>query len=98
VGNGAATGRVATLPAYSTRRGPSTRSYGPDALRALQGVGVELYDWQADTFDEWLECDDAGALTRRTVTAIVPRRNGKTLLVAARSLVGIVFLGEPRHG
>lgn len=88
--------RAADRAAFSTVRAPSTRSYGQPVTEALRGAGVELLSWQADWFDELLEVDELGHLTRTTATLIVPRRNGKTFAIAARALAGIVFLGELR--
>ncbi len=83
--------------AYGTTRTQNSSSYGPEAVAALRSVFVDLFDWQGDdVLDEWLEVDDAGHLTRTTAVLICPRRNGKTLLLAARALVGIMFLGELR--
>lgn len=81
---------------YATTRSEGSRSYGPHAAEVLAGVGFELLPWQADTLDEWLECDSLGRLTRATTGLIVPRRNGKTALILARCLYGIAYLGEHR--
>ncbi len=93
---------AARPPAYATVRADGTRSFGPFAVDQLVDAGVDLLDWQAETIDEWLEVvDDPGALlgyrlTRTTCGLIVSRRNGKTLLIAARILIGHAFLGERR--
>ncbi len=84
------------LARYATTRASGSRSYGPHAAEVLARVGFELFDWQAETLDEWLECDDAGNLTRATCGLIVPRRNGKTALILARCLYGIGYLDERR--
>lgn len=93
-------GRDQTLgrlrPTYGTVRTPGTRSYGPAAVEALADIGVDLFPWQREWFDEILEVDDGGNLTRRTAVLVLSRRNGKTLAIAARALVGILFLDEPR--
>lgn len=90
------------LAAYATTRAEGTRSLGVFACDRLDAAGVHLFDWQAETLDEWLEVvDDPSAvggvrLTRTTAGLVVPRRNGKTLLEAARALIGIAFLDERR--
>jgi Probable DNA packing protein, N-terminus len=91
------TSRVeAATATFGTVRAPDTRSYGQAATEALRAVGVELFPWQADVLDQWLEVDELDRLTRTTAGLIVPRRNGKSWLVAARILFGIVHLGELR--
>lgn len=84
------------VAAWSTTRAPGTRSFGTFAVEALADVGVDLFDWQADVLDEWLEVDDEDRLTRQTAVLIVPRRNGKTALILARVLFGMMFLDERR--
>jgi phage terminase large subunit-like protein len=81
---------------WATTRREGTTSFGPEARDRLGTFGLELFGWQADLLDEWLEVDDAGRLTRRTCGLIVPRRNGKTALILARCLVGMLYLGERR--
>lgn len=81
---------------YSTRRIEGTRSFAPLAIDRLAEIGVQLMPWQAETLAEWLECDDDGQLTRGTAVLQVPRRNGKSLLVAVRMLIGALWLGEKR--
>lgn len=81
---------------FGTLRTPGTRSYGPAATEALRAAGVELFEWQAEVLDQWLEVDDEDRLTRQTAALIVPRRNGKSLLIVARILFGMLFLDEHR--
>ena len=89
-----APGRVAA--AWATERTPGSRSYGPSAVERLAAVGLELFPWQADVLGQWLEVDDSDALTRSNAALVCPRRNGKSLLIAARMLFGMIFLGESR--
>ena len=81
---------------FSTVRESGTKSYGPAAVEHLRHVGIELFPWQEDWLDELLEVNDEDRLTRATSILICPRRNGKTLAIAARALIGILFLGEKR--
>ena len=81
---------------FGTSRNPGTRSYGPEAVALLAEAGLELFDWQAMVLDEWLEVDDHDRLTRQTATLVAPRRNGKSHLIAARVLAGMLWLGERR--
>jgi phage terminase large subunit-like protein len=57
--------------------------------------GVELLPWQVEVGEQWLE-HDAGALTRPTCALVVPRRNGKSMLLVMRILFGMYALGERR--
>lgn len=85
-----------SVSGWATTRAAGTTSFGPEARERLALFGVELFPWQAELLDEWLEVDDAGRLTRKTCGLIVPRRNGKTALILARALVGMLYLGERR--
>lgn len=84
------------LATYATTRAEGSKSYGPSAVAFLNEVGLELFEWQAAVMDEWLEVDDEDALTRRTACLIVARRNGKSWLIVARALFGMLFLDEYR--
>ena len=86
--------RTGLGPSKSTLRCDETRSYGKAAREALRAVGLDLFGWQADVLDQWLEVDDREWLTRQTAALIVPRRNGKSHLLAARVLFGMVHLDE----
>jgi hypothetical protein len=88
-------------PAYATAR-HTGRTLGPLACELLEAIDVRLLPWQSLVLDEWLAVvDDPDArqglrLARTSCGLIVPRRNGKTLLVAVRALVGILVLDERR--
>ena len=83
-----------TTARYSTTRSDGSRSYGPAAVRLLSEIGIELMPWQIDVFDQMLECDTDGNLTRKTAVLICPRRNGKSIIAVARLIVGALFLDE----
>lgn len=80
--------------AYATTRTPGTKSLGPASRRMLSEIGIELLPWQSEILDQILEVDERGHLTRRTVVLLCPRRNGKSILMIARLLIGALFLGE----
>jgi hypothetical protein len=83
------------IPAsYATVRADGTKSYGSFAVDKLAEVGLVLLDWQAETLDELLECDEEGRLTRTTGVILCPRRNGKSALLLGRCLFGMMFLDE----
>jgi hypothetical protein len=90
-----------TGPAYATARWDG-RTLVDLAIELLEAVDVYLLPWQRDELGEWLAVvDDPAArlgvrLARTSCGLIVPRRNGKTLLVAVRALVGILMLDERR--
>lgn len=81
---------------FGTVRNPGSRSYGPEAVALLAEAGLHLFDWQAMVLEEWLEVDDRDRLMRQTATLVAPRRNGKSHLIAARVLAGMLWLGERR--
>lgn len=85
-----------TPPAFGTVLDPSRGTFGDAAADLSALAGVVLLPWQKATLDEWLECDDAGRLTRKSCALVVPRRNGKTALLLARMLFGLYILGERR--
>lgn len=82
-------------PAFGTLLDPKLGTYGEAASELALLAGIELLPWQRDVLDEWLE-HDGGRLTRKSCTLVVPRRNGKTLLLLARMLFGLYVLGERR--
>ena len=81
---------------WHTTRTPGSRSYGQGATQLLSQVGVNLFGWQSDVLASWLEVDKDDRLLRQTGVLICPRRNGKTALIAARCLLGMLHLGELR--
>ena len=81
---------------HATTRTPGSLTYGPEAQRLLANAGLSLFDWQADVLGQWLEVDEADRLTRQTAVLVVPRRNGKSWLIIARALFGMLFLDELR--
>lgn len=88
--------RTALGATFATVRAPDTLSYGQAATEALRAVGVELFSWQSEVLESWLEVDAEDRLTRTTTALLVPRRNGKSWLICARVLFGMVHLGELR--
>ena len=93
---GVTTAQGGVRATFGTCRVPGTLSYGKAAREALRGAGLDLFEWQAEVLEQWLEIDDAERLTRQTAALIVPRRNGKSLLIIARVLFGMMFLNERR--
>lgn len=89
--------RPGPVPAtFGTVPGKGAASWGDDLAAFAEVFGVELLPWQRDVAGQWLEHDAAGRLTRTTGTLVVPRRNGKSLLLVLRMLYGMWALGERR--
>ena len=83
-------------PAYGTRRPARSKTWGPDLADFVEQLGIELLPWQRLVVDEWLAHDSKGNLIHPTGCLVVPRRQGKSLLLVARSLFGMWWLGERR--
>jgi hypothetical protein len=94
VGKSVAT--VGVTAGWHTTRAPGSRTFGAGARELLSQVGINLFDWQAEVLNQWLEVDANDRLLRQTGVLICPRRNGKTALIAARCLLGMLHLGELR--
>lgn len=84
-------------PAWGTVRTRKSETWGPDAADLMELAGYELLPWQRDTLDQMLEHDKDGRLTRGAASLIVPRRQGKTLLLLARMLFGIYAMPNPEN-
>lgn len=62
-----------------------------DACDLAAAYLVPLMDWQRDVLACWLAEDDDGRYAAMTCGLLVPRQNGKTEVVAARILYGMLF-------
>lgn len=61
-----------------------------------EGDPVKWEKWQFNFFEEALACEDDGAPFWRTIGLIVPRKNGKTLALAALALYKLIEdAGQP---
>ena len=78
--------RVAT-----PRRGATTE--GPRAAALAAVAGLDLMPWQRLALDRMLEVDGTGQLQHTEVGILVGRGNGKTKLLAARVLYGLLVQG-----
>ena len=75
------------------------RTLGPQVAALLErfelhGRPVDLMHWQRLALNRALRVDEAGGFVHDTVGTIVARGNGKTLLLAARALWGVLARGE----
>lgn len=57
----------------------------------LEEYGTPLYEWQKTVFRRWVAEDENGRLVNIDCGLSVPRQNGKTELIVARILYGIIF-------
>jgi len=57
----------------------------------LDEYGTVLYDWQKLVLRRWLAEDDEGNFVNLDCGLSVPRQNGKTELIVARIIYGIIF-------
>lgn len=57
----------------------------------LEEYGTPLYDWQKTVFRRWVAEDENGRLVNIDCGLSVPRQNGKTELIVARIIYGIIF-------
>lgn len=66
---------------------------GAKANRLLKRGGIELLPWQASVLDDWLGLNN-GIWAAGTCGLSVPRQNGKSALVVARMVWGMVAYNE----
>ena len=71
-----------------------TASDGLDAAKLVRIGGTVLDPWQSDILDDWLGRTPAGKWAAPTAGGSVPRQNGKSLLIQARSEAGMLLYNE----
>ena len=69
-------------------------SDGMDAARLVRIGGTILDPWQSDILDDWLGRTPAGKWAAPSAGGSVPRQNGKSLLIQARSEAGMLMFNE----
>lgn len=67
---------------------------GRDAEQIQRAGGLILDPWQLDVLDDWMGRSPDGLWAAPTCGGSVPRQNGKTALLQARSSAGMLLLGE----
>lgn len=72
---------------------PKTTS-GPDIADLAAAYGLTLDPWQAYVLEQAMGEDDAGMWAAPRVGLSVARQNGKTAILEARELGGLLLLGE----
>lgn len=63
-------------------------------IALLDYYGIHLMPWQKATLRRWMAVDENGKWANADCGLAVPRQNGKTELIIARIIGGMVFLGE----
>jgi phage terminase large subunit-like protein len=63
-------------------------------IELLEYYGIKLLPWQKQVLYRWLALDDEGKWANPDCGLSVPRQNGKSELLIARIIGGMVFLGE----
>lgn len=63
-------------------------------IELLEYYGIKLLNWQKQILYRWMALDDNGKWSNPDCGLLVPRQNGKSELLIARIIGGMVFLGE----
>jgi phage terminase large subunit-like protein len=75
--------------------GPHFAAFCATVLQQPQGPAtgepLTLEDWEGEIFDAALELDDDGLLVWLSIVLVLPRKNGKTTLLAAYALYRALF-------
>lgn len=71
-------------------------SSGPEAAALCEKAGLVLDGWQQDVLTDWLAEAEDGRWVHRTGTLIVPRQNGKSVVLIARMLAGLFLIPDER--
>lgn len=71
-----------------------TASDGLDAAKLVRIGGTVLDPWQSDILDDWLGHTPSGKWAAPSAGGSVPRQNGKSLLIQARSEAGMLLYNE----
>lgn len=64
------------------------------AVKLLKASGLLLDPWQSDILEDWMAMTPGKKWKCKTCGGSVPRQNGKTGLIEARSEVGMLLYGE----
>lgn len=64
------------------------------ADKIMQALGITLDEWQRPILRDWLAVDASGQYVHMRCVLVVPRQNGKTLIIEARILFGVILKRE----
>lgn len=73
---------------------PSVSSSGREAVELAGSVGLHLDRWQADVLEAACAEKTDGTWASTEVAVVVPRQNGKNVILEARELAGLFLFGE----
>lgn len=89
---------MAKSESYSPCQTPRIDIYEPGETRKaellfqlLDEYGTKLHEWQRHVLRRWLAEDENGRFVNSTCGLSVPRQNGKTEIIVARIIYGIIF-------
>lgn len=60
----------------------------------MRAISIELDEWQRPIIRDWLAVDPSGQYVHMRCVLVVPRQNGKTLIIECRILFGVLLKGE----
>lgn len=63
-------------------------------FKLLEEYGTKLHEWQKHVLRRWLAEDEDGRFVNLDCGLSVPRQNGKTEIIVARIIYGIIFGGR----
>ena len=69
-------------------------SYAEVIDKLFKAYSITLDEWQVSTLHQWLARTETGEWSAEMCGLSVPRQNGKSKLIEARCIFGLVFLGE----
>lgn len=70
------------------------KSDGHDAAQIMELSGLVLDPWQRDALDDWMARTKTGSWACPSCGLSVPRQNGKTGLIQARAIPGMLLFNE----
>ena len=73
---------------------PAARNDAEDVVDLLGGYGTELDPWQVDVLEAGCGVRPDGLWAAKTVCCNVSRQNGKSVVLVARGLAGVLLFGE----
>lgn len=67
-----------------------TRDECIQSIDTFDGIPLELAAWEYDLFDDAMRCDEQGIPYWSSVAIVLPRKNGKTTMLAAYALYALM--------
>ncbi len=88
------TGRLSCPPRFATPRNPDRATLGPQVVEVARRLGYTLMPWQEHLLNVAFELDERGDLYYVEVVALVPRQQGKTLVMVPVAVHRLVALAR----